>query len=422
MEAVTAVLAIALGCLGGLAAGLVPGLHVNTVCAVTLSLAPALGPTLAVGLCAMAVAHGFASHIPSTYLGAPGEDSLLSALPAHRMLLAGHGANAMQASLDGALAGLVLSILFLLPYKWVLGEPGQLLDALDSLMPWALAGILVFLVARETHRGVKAVAWAALLLGLSGWLGLAAGQVTVTALVAVPTSVLLPLLSGLFGAPALLETLRSRPVVPPQEPATRPPAGVRRRSRWGVLSGVLAASMTSVLPGMTSAVAAAAARSGSEARSEQDPRPVLATLGAIALAQVVLAFGVLWLSLRARSGLAVAVQQAWPMQAWTIGPPPVALRWLLVAALASGIAARLTTGMMAQMGARWMVAAKPGLLAGCALVVLVTAVVVLSGAWGLVVFLIATTVGLLPLATGTGRIHLTGCLLIPVLAYRLGLA
>jgi hypothetical protein len=29
---------------------------------------------------------------------------------------------------------------------------------------------------------------------------------------------------------------------------------------------------------------------------------------------------------------------------------------------------------------------------------------------------------LLPLAAGRGRIHLTGCLLVPVLLYRLGLA
>ncbi|MEA3136585.1 MAG: putative rane protein [Thermoplasmata archaeon] len=420
MDPLTAVAVTAAGCLVGLLAGLVPGLHVNTVCAIGLSAWPAAGPALGLGLCAMAVAHGFASHLPSTYLGAPGEDTLLSALPAHRMLLEGRGPEAVQVALDGALAGLVLAVVLVLPYKWLLGEPGHLLDVLATMMPWVLAGILVFLVAREAPRGLSAVAWALVVLALAGALGLVAGRVPVAGLVAVPSTPLLPLLSGLFGAPALLESMRSQPVVPPQDPAGRIPAGVRRRCRRGVVSGVLAAAMTSVLPGMTSAVAAAAARSGE--RDEHDARPVLATLAAIGLAQVVLALAVLWLSLRARSGLAAAVQQLWPAEAWVSGASPLALRWLLLGALASGVVAHLAMSAFAGRAAGWMAAAPTRLLAGTALAVLVAAVVTLSGPLGVAVFVAAVAVGLVPAATGAGRIHLTGCLLVPVLAYRLGWA
>ena len=420
MDALTAVAATGAGCLLGLAAGLVPGLHVNTLCAIGLSLAPGLGPTLAIGLCALAVAHGFASHLPSTYLGAPGEDTLLSALPAHRMLLEGKGLDAVQVSLDGALAGLVLAVALLLPYKWVLGEPGRLLATLDQSMPWVLASVLAFLLARETRRGLRTFAWAAVVLALAGALGLVAGRIEVAALVAVPASALLPLLSGLFGAPALLETLRSHPAIPSQDPVRRPPTAVRRRCRQGIVSGVLAAAMTSMLPGMTSAVAAAAARAGE--RQEHDARPVLATLGAIGLAQVVLAFAVLWLSLRARSGLAAAVQQVWPTEAWAVGAPPLALRWLLVAALASGVVAHLAVAAMASRVARWMAAASPRWVASVALAIVAGLVVTLSGLAGIAIFVTATAVGLVPAATGTSRIHLTGCLLIPVLCYRLGWA
>jgi putative membrane protein len=287
-------------------------------------------------------------------------------------------------------------------------------------MPWVLAAVLVFLLAREVRRGAATVAWATLVLALAGALGLVAGKVSVAALVPVTASPLLPLLSGLFGAPALLETLRSHPVVPAQEPAVRPPMGVRRRCTRGIVSGVLAAALTSVLPGMTSSVAAAAARAGE--RDERDARPVLATLAAIGSAQVVLAFAVLWLSLRARSGLAATVQQVWPANAWSVGAPPLALRWLLVAALASGILAHFATGAIARRAAGWLTTVSPRLLAGGALALLVSAVIVLSGLHGFEVFVAATAVGLVPAATGTGRIHLTGCLLVPVLAYRLGLA
>lgn len=420
MDALTALAATAVGCGAGLVAGLLPGMHVNTVCAIALSLVPGVGPAIAVALCAMAVAHGFASHLPSTYLGAPGEDTLLSALPAHRMLLEGRGPEAVQVSLDGALAGLVLATLLLLPYKWLLGEPGRLLAALEATMPWVLAAILAFLLAREVPRGPRVVAWSALVLALAGALGLVAGRVTVAALVPVPASPLLPLLSGLFGAPALLETLRHHPAVPPQEPVGRIPAGVRRRSRRGIASGVAAASLVSVLPGMTSAVAAAAARAG--ARDERDARPVLATLAAIGQAQVVFAFGAFWLSLRARSGLAVAVQQAWPTTAWLSGSPPVALQWLLLAALASGVAAHAATASVAHRAASWTAAVRPRALSASALALLGLTVAVLSGLDGLAIFVAAAAVGLVPAATGVGRVHLTGCLLVPVLAYRLGLA
>lgn len=420
MDALTAVAAMAVGCGAGLVAGLLPGMHVNTVCAIALSLAPGVGPVLAVALCAMAVAQGFAAHLPSTYLGAPGEDTLLAALPAHRMLLEGRGPEAVQASLDGALAGLVLATLLLLPYKWLLGEPGRLLPTLEAAMPWVLAGILAFLLIREVPRGLRTVAWSAVVLALAGALGLVAGRVTVAALVPVPASPLLPLLSGLFGAPALLETLRRHPEVPPQERPAPSPAGVRRRSRWGIVSGVAAASLVSVLPGMTSAVAAAAARAGE--RDEHDARPVLATLAAIGQAQVVFAFAVLWLSLRARSGLAVAVQQAWPTTAWVSGAPPLALKWLLLAALASGVAAHLATASVAHRAASWTAAVHPRALSAAALAVLALTVGVLSGPSGCAIFVAAVAVGLVPAATGVGRIHLTGCLLIPVLAYRLGLA
>jgi len=419
MDPLTAGLAVAAGCAVGLVAGLVPGIHANTVCAVALAVLPGAGPALAIALAAMAVAHAFAAAVPSTYLGAPGEDSLLLALPAHRMLLDGRGPAAVQASIDGGLAGLALGTILLLPYKWLLAEPGRLLPVVDAAMPWLLGAVLAFLVLREAPRGARAVAWAATVLALSGALGLVAGRTTVAALVDVPASSLLPLLSGLFGAPALIEALRTVPHVPPQEPARPPPASLRRRSRRGVVAGVGAAAATAILPGMTTAVAASAALAG---RKEDDPRPVLATLSAIAVAQVVLAFGVLWLSGRARSGVAAAVQQLWPPGPWGDGAPPLPLQWIVLAAVASGMVAHLLVGALSPLVARWLPRLPARLLPALALAFVCGAVVVLSGPWGCAIFVVAIAVGLLPLAAGGRRIHLTGSLLVPVLAYRLGWA
>jgi putative membrane protein len=408
------------GCAAGLLAGIVPGLHVNTVCALAFVAWPALGPVGAVGLAAMAAAHAMASILPATYLGAPGEDSLLSALPAHRLLLDGRGAEAVACALDATLAGCALAVVLLLPYKWLLGEPGRLLAALDAAMAWVLAALLAFLLLRDWRAGPRALAWRAAILALAGALGLLAGRFPVKALLDVPASPLLPLLSGLFGAPPLLEMLRSRPRVPEQQPPERAPAGVRRRVRGGIVAGVLASGATAVLPGMTAAVAASAARAGR--RGEQDPRPVLATLSAIAGSQPVWGFAVLAVSLRARSGLAVAVQQAWPVASWSAGAPPPNLEFLLLSALVGSLVGYVASKFFGRAFAACFSRASSRRLPLAALLVLLAVVLLLAGYAGLELFVVSTAVGLLPVATGAGRLQLTGCLLVPVLAHRLGLA
>lgn len=392
----------------------------NAVCALGFAAWPALGPTGAVAFAAMAAAHSMAAVLPATCLGAPGEEALLSALPAHRLLLDGQGPAAVACALDATLVGAALAAALVLPYKWLLGEPGRLVDALDASMAWVLGALLAFLLLRDWRAGPRALAWRAATLALAAGLGLAAGRWPVRALVDAPASPLLPLLSGLFGAPPLLEMLRAAPWVPPQKPLERPPAGVRRRVRRGILAGVLASGATAVLPGLTAAVAASAARAGG--RAETDPRPVLATLAAIAGSQPVWGVAVLAVSLRARSGLAAAVQRAWPMEAWSAGAPPPALEWLLLAMLGGALAGHLAVGRLSGVAVRRLPRLPPAGLAAGALALLVAVVAVLSGFAGLALFAAATAVGLLPLATGGGRLPLTGCLLVPVLAHRLDLA
>ena len=83
----------------GVLTGLVPGLHVNNIAVIMLSLAPALlvglmflqeygipelfiPVLLAVVIVAMSIAHTFLDFIPSTFLGTPEGETALSVLPA----------------------------------------------------------------------------------------------------------------------------------------------------------------------------------------------------------------------------------------------------------------------------------------------------------------------------------------------------
>lgn len=428
--------AVGAGCIIGLVTGLVPGLHVNTVCAVFLVALPTAGPTGAVALAAAGTAHAFASVLLATYLGSPSEETLASALPAHRMLHEGRGPDAVRLSLLATLAGLAGAVLVVLPYKWLLLQPVGLLDWVDRNMAAVLAALVVFLIAREAiagaragrtsdaragrtsdggslRRGLRRGAGAAGILALSGLLGWLAMGWNVKSLFAVPATPLLPLLSGLFGAPALLESLRRSAPVPPQD------AAPRSLGRIGpaIGSGIAASAATAILPGLTSSVAVALARAGQRG---DDPRPVLATQAAISAAHLVLSFSVLWMSLRARTGLAVAVQTLQPSATWASGAPPGQVYGILQACLAAGVLAAAMTFAIDRWASRHVHRIPGRGLAVAALACVVILVVLLSGPMGLVLFLVATAVGLIPLATGLGRLHLTGALLLPVLALRLG--
>ena len=104
------------GCLLGVFTGLTPGVHINLISLLLLSLSPFfltfLSPLLlAVVIISMSITHTFLDVIPSTYLGAPNEDTALSVLPNHRLLLEGNGYHAVKLATIGSLLGLFFAVL-----------------------------------------------------------------------------------------------------------------------------------------------------------------------------------------------------------------------------------------------------------------------------------------------------------------------
>ena len=94
------------GVITGIATGLLPGLHVNNIALILLSLSGAIIAgfsflfemgisesfilvLICVFIISTSISHTFHDVIPSTFLGAPDEDMALSVLPAHSLLLEG---------------------------------------------------------------------------------------------------------------------------------------------------------------------------------------------------------------------------------------------------------------------------------------------------------------------------------------------
>lgn len=418
MDALTWALALAVGVAAGAAAGLVPGFHTNTLAALLVAFAPTAGLWGALALLAAAATHGFVSILPSTYVGVPGEESTLSVLPAHRLLLEGQGPQAVRIAADASLASVLAAILLLLPFKWMLAEPGRILATLDAAAPWILVGVLLLLIGQEASvRGPRGAAKAILCIAISAALGHVALGLPLTALVPIPATPLLPLLTGLFGAAGLVHSLASLDRLPLQDPPAPVPRATRRKVAGACARAVAAAGWTAAVPGLTSAVAASVALAGTQ---DREPRPALAAMSAVGAAHQVFALGILWVALRARTGTTLGIQALAGVEPWTAGRLPHEFALALVTLLCAAIAGwALTLAADRRLRPAWAhIGSRP--LALGSLVALTAVVLLLSGPLGLLVLACSTTVGLLPMALGVRRVHLTGALIVPVLLLRLG--
>ena len=100
-------IAVFLGCCAGIVTGLIPGIHINLVSLILVSVSGYfLGVTsplvLGVFIISMSVVHTFLDVIPSIFFGAPDPDTALMVLPGHKLLLQGNGLEAVKLEMIGS--------------------------------------------------------------------------------------------------------------------------------------------------------------------------------------------------------------------------------------------------------------------------------------------------------------------------------
>ncbi len=158
--------------MAGVCTGLVPGIHVNNVALLVYagqtavsgfillafgwaSISPGdVALMLSVFIFSTAVGHTFVNFVPSVFLGAPSEDTALSVLPGHRMLLKGRGYEAVLLAARGCLWGVVASLALLLPLRLLMGSPVEAYEKLRPVMAGILVLIVTLLIYSEKERRV----------------------------------------------------------------------------------------------------------------------------------------------------------------------------------------------------------------------------------------------------------------------------
>jgi putative membrane protein len=389
-------ISIILGTLLGVITGLIPGIHINLIAVLALTSFPFLSNHLStvsiiIVLISMAVAHTFLDFIPSVYLGAPNPDTALSILPAHRLLLEGKGHEAIQLSTFGSLFGLIITILLtplliFLVDKWY--------PLIKPLIPFILITASLFLILKDMNKK-----WSLIIFLLSGVLGLGVLNLNMK-------QPLFPLFSGLFGTSNLLISLKNKITLPEQKiEEIKINKGESIKAFSG---GFIASSLAGFLPGLGAAQAAILA---SNLTGKLSSKGFIVLLGSINTIVMVISFIALYVIDRARNGVIVVVSKI--MEDITLNHLILFLGSSLVVA---GLATFLTL-KLSRLFSKIINKINYAKITMIIIFLIISLVTFLTGLTGLFVLLVATSVGMIPILKNTGRSHLMGSLIIPVVLY-----
>jgi putative membrane protein len=393
---------VAAGIILGTISGLVPGVHANTMAGILLSVQGTvllvIGPAaLAVSMFSALVTHTFLDAVPATFLGVPDPDTAISVLPAHRMCLEGRAEEAVRLSAIGGALGCAVSMPLFAAFFILLPSLQGYIDWWIGIILIAFAGILI--LQSESPE------WSFAVFAVSGILGLLTFRYSwLSWNLLGESSLLMPLLTGLFGISVLLHTKQGE--MPPQEyKGISLPVGDIAKSGT---AGTIAGATVGWLPGLSNASANAIL--ASLFRIEREGEGFITATGAANTANAFLALAAFYALSRTRNGVMVAL---------SLGEVPPVTTLLFAGALAAFAAFILTillsgsASYFSGIDARKM---------GFAVIVFVTVLCfVFTGPFGLVILVLATMTGLVPHYVNIRRVPCIGAVMLPVIFWSFGL-
>ncbi len=422
------IISIFIGFFLGIISGLTPGIHVNNFALILLALTPlflkmGFAPFyIAVIILSNSVTQTFVDIIPSIFLGAPEADTALAVLPGHKLLMEGRGFEAVRLSAIGSAGSVAAALLIAVPLGFFFMN---IYGTIDAYIGWILVLIVVLMIATENGEVVegqgslvhiKYKSYAVILFLLSGMLGMFAFDNTdmMTPLVTLgEPSILLPLLSGLFGASMLVLALMTHSDVPPQQKNCSFTLPGKRIIR-SILFGSAAGSFVAWLPGVSSAVGTIIARLlVREDKSEDASKEFIISLSGANTANAIFSLIALYTIHRTRSGAMVAINELINIEEWDMSVIILLLAVIVYVSILSYYATIYLgdriSGLLSKMDYSKICSA--------VLVFLTLLVIMFTGWFGLVIFLISTPVGMVSSFAKIRKTHAMGVILLPVILY-----
>ena len=380
----------ALGIVLGVIFGLIPGIHPNMiVLSLPLLMTLNLNPVLLIAfVVALGISNAMTDFLPSMLLGAP-DGSELAVLPGHRMLMQGHGYYAVKLAVVGGFFS-VIFVAIILPVI-ILSVP-LLYDFIRPFIYIILILFSSFMILTEKR---KVLALTCFLLAAS--IGLMLDSLPVNGLL-----ILFPVLSGFFGASMLLLQLKSKVSVPKQKKGEI--YVTQRTVTRSITSGTLAGIAAGFLPGVgTSELSAFAS-------VDKNEKSFLITFGAITTSNVLLSLLSLWLIGRARSGIAVVIEQL----------TEITLFEVLIMVAAALIAVSLSAVIVLRLARRFISFIEKvnySTVSGAILLLIVFMTLSFTGIYGLLILITCTSLGIVANITNIKRGLLMAVLIVPTIVF-----
>ncbi len=386
---------IFLGLALGILLGLIPGLHPNMVALIVPAIAGMNidAANIIAFAVTLAISNTFLDFIPSMLLGAPEPGKELAMLPAHRMLMEGHGYDAVKLAVIGGLGSVVFVtaamplIFFSVPLIYEIVKPYTYIALMFI--------IAVIILSEESNRKMLAAAGCFF---LSGMVGLFSASLDIDR-----TLVLFPILSGMFGVSMLLLS-RQEKITPEKK---RKDIHVSSRlTRRSIIFGSIGGIFSGMLPGVGSS------EISSMASLDKNEKGFIITVGAVTISNTLMALLAIWLIQKPRSGIAVVVDQL-----TSIGFNEFLL--IIFAALAiAGLSAiitlklaRIFTGKIERINYRKINMFVIGLI--------IAMTIIFTGAYGLLLLGTCTALGIFTNLMGVRRSVLMGVLILPTIIFYL---
>ncbi len=420
----------------GILSGLTPGIHTNNfalLLAAGASMMEGYGfyPFyIAVMILSNSVSHSFHDIIPSVFLGAPDSSTALAVLPGHKLLLEGNGPEAVRLSALGSAGAVVFSMFLLFPLIILFDN---MYPFIQEYMGWLLIFIACLMISSENGEYIPAQGslvnfkfklYALMLFLLSGLLGYLSFQLEHfidPAIDIFNSSILLPLLSGLFGSSQLIVSMLSGSSIPSQ--INKGISLSRKRVLRGIVAGSSAGSFVAWIPGISSSVAAIVARLCIKENFErygefdetetESSKEFLVSVSGVNTSNSIFGLFALIIIERARSGAMVAFDELLDIS--MLGKFSVALfvGVILFASILSYISTIVIGDNIHSL------LSKLNYLRLCqgVLIALLMIVFLSTGTFGLVIFLISTSVGMLAPFMNIRRSHSMGVIMVPVIIY-----
>jgi putative membrane protein len=393
-------IAILIGSFLGIFTGITPGVHINLVAALLLSITPVLASyfnpfLIVVVIVAMSIVHTFLDFIPSCYLGAPDENNVMAALPAHVLLLQGRGFEAVKLATIGSFLGLI-AVVILLPVL-VVSVP-WIFEKLQNYIGLILLIVVAYMILKE--QTIKNKFWSFFVFTLSGIFGIIVFSLNLN-------QPLFPMLSGIFGVSILVNSISQKVNIPKQLISNDIHVSKSELTK-SILAGTFSGTLVSIFPGLGPAQAAIL---GGSLVGKVKEHMYLVLIGAIGTVSMVLSLITLYTIDKARNGSIIVAQEL-------LGKVDLNMFLLLmIVSLIAGCIGVFLTMFFARIFSSLIT--KVNYAGLCILIITFVSMLVFcfTGFLGLFVLIIGTAVGIIPDAVNIGKNHAMGCLLLPVILY-----